>query len=354
MSFSLKEICELVNVRYDRALEGSVRDEEDSPSISSKDSDIASSEDSLDDYIPDRENTDEQSENDDCNPGTSADDDAVRRKRRANPSRWKANVQKKRRMMGQSYRGRRGNGSIIKEARKMGERCQSASCQKSKQIQCCEIDEGRMKDIFKYFWEKLDWKERRMYVKTMVEVNGVKRRRTEAVTSRRSASLFCFLCVDGKRIRVCQRMFLSTLGIRQWTFLKWVGRRGDSPKKTERACSDNSIRALSRQVFTVAFNQLNLSLFHPKKDQCDTCCAFKAGNIEAALWEKHRKKKDDAREEKENDKQLATNTCLVTCMDLQSLLLCPKLQVSALYYKMKLGVHNLQHGITCSKKLPVA
>ncbi|XP_041942158.1 uncharacterized protein LOC121705312 isoform X3 [Alosa sapidissima] len=308
-------------------------------------------------------------------------------------------------MMGQSYRGRRGNGSIIKEARKMGERCQSASCQKSKQIQCCEIDEGRMKDIFKYFWEKLDWKERRMYVKTMVEVNGVKRRRTEAVTSRRSASLFCFLCVDGKRIRVCQRMFLSTLGIRQWTFLKWVGRRGDSPKKTERvrvtteehnfvntflsklpkvpshycrssssklylepyfksishlhslyqqACSDNSIRALSRQVFTVAFNQLNLSLFHPKKDQCDTCCAFKAGNIEAALWEKHRKKKDDAREEKENDKQLATNTCLVTCMDLQSLLLCPKLQVSALYYKMKLGVHNLQHGITCSKKLPVA
>ena len=293
--------------------------------------------------------------------------------------------------MGQSYRGRRGNGSIIKEAKKMGERCQSASCQKSKQIQCCEIDEGRRKEMFKYFWEKLDWKERRMYVKTMVEVSGVKRRRTEAVTSRRSASLFCFLCVNGKRIRVCQRMFLSTLGIRQWTFLKWVGRRGDSPKKTERvrvtteehnfvktflsklpkvpshycrssssklylepyfksishlhslyqqACSDNSIRALSRQVFTVAFNQLNLSLFHPKKDQCDTCCAFKAGNIEAAVWEKHRKKKDDAREEKENDKQLATNNCLVACMDLQSLLLCPKLQASALYYKMKLGVHN--------------
>lgn len=108
----------------------------------------------------------------------------------------------------------------------------------------------------------------------------------------------------------------------------------------KQSCADHNIQPLSRQVFTNTFNDLNLSLFHPKKDQCDTSCAFKARNIEAAVWEEHCVKKDDARAEKVKDKQLANNTTLVACMDLQGLLLCPKLQASALYYKMKLGVHN--------------
>ncbi|CAL8334252.1 unnamed protein product [Arctogadus glacialis] len=86
--------------------------------------------------------------------------------------------------------------------------CQS--CQKSSKLHCTEIDEGKREEIFKYFWGKLDWKERKIYVKSLVEVSDVKRRRTEAVQSRRSASLCCFLCVDGRRLRVGQRMFLSS------------------------------------------------------------------------------------------------------------------------------------------------
>lgn len=188
-------------------------------------------------------------------------------------------------------------------------------------------------------------------------------------------------------------MFLSTLGIKQRSFLKWVGRRGASPEKTERVrvrvrtegqdflktflldppkvpshyCRSSSskmylepvfksisqlhseykccsakrgIQPLSRQVFSNVFNYLNLSLFHPKKDQCDTCCAFKAGNIEAATWEEHCIKKDTARAMKQKDKEEAGEKTLVACMDLQGLLLCPKLQASALYYKTKLSVHN--------------
>lgn len=104
-------------------------------------------------------------------------------------------------------------------------------------------------------------------------------------------------------------MVLSTLGIKQWTFLKWVGRRGESPEKMVRvrvrtekqdflktflldlpkvpshycrsssskmylepffksishlhtqykqSCADHSIQPLSRQVFTNTFNDLNL------------------------------------------------------------------------------------------------
>lgn len=93
-------------------------------------------------------------------------------------------------------------------------------------------------------------------------------------------------------------------------------------------------------MFTNTFNNLNLSLYHPKKNQCDTCCAFKVGNIDAIKWEEHCRKKDQARAEKARDKELASENTLVATMDLQGLLLCPKLQASALYYKMKLGVHN--------------
>ena len=87
-----------------------------------------------------------------------------------------------------------------------------------------------------------------------------------------------------------------------------------------RSSAENGIQAMSRQVFTRMFNDLNLSIFHPKKDQCDTCCAFKAGNIDAATWKEHCTKKDTARAMKQKDKEEAGEKTLVTCMDLQGLL----------------------------------
>lgn len=65
-------------------------------------------------------------------------------------------------MRGQSYLGRIKNEFVIKEERKMGGQCQSVSCQKSSKLHCSEIDEGKREEIFKYFWGKLEWKERRM------------------------------------------------------------------------------------------------------------------------------------------------------------------------------------------------
>ncbi|KAL7379593.1 hypothetical protein ABVT39_002008 [Epinephelus coioides] len=75
------------------------------------------------------------------------------------------------------------------------------------------------------------------------------------------------------------------------------------------------------------------------EDQCDTCFAFKPGNISAATWAEHCLKKD-TRAMKQKDKEEAGEKNLLVCMDLQGLLLCPKLQASALYYKTKLGIHN--------------
>ena len=41
------------------------------------------------------------------------------------------------------------------------------------------------------------------------------------------------------------------------------------------------------KTFRYEFNELNMSLFSPKKDQCDVCCSYKVGNLEEQDYEKH-------------------------------------------------------------------
>lgn len=341
------------------------------------------------DYVP------EKSENEagEAAEVDSSDDEAslVWPKKRSNPETWKINIQKKRRMSGKTYLGMKNKQMALKEARQMGMPCQSSVCRKSSKLNCGEVDEANREAIFKYFWGKLDWKRRKTFVKSLVELSSVKRRRTEAEESRRSASVFYYLTVDGKRLRVCQRMFLSTLGIGAWVCLKWLGRRGQTSKQTEkgkrktateeflrafllnlpkvparywksssskiyleptiksiihlysqykRSCVEHGIQPLSRHVLTTIFHELNLSLFHPTKEQCYTCWGFKAGAIEASAWEAHCLKKDCARAMMHRDRREAGEKTLLVCMDVQGLLLCPKLHGSSPFYKTSLGVHN--------------
>jgi len=82
----------------------------------------------------------------------------------------------------------------------------------------------------------------------------------------------------------------------------------------------------------------NISLFQPKKDQCATCCSYKMGHITEDIYKMHIDKKNEARAEKEKDKE---NEDYVFTLDLQAVLLAPRSNVSSLYYKTKLCVHNL-------------
>lgn len=79
-------------------------------------------------------------------------------------------------------------------------------------------------------------------------------------------------------------------------------------------------------------------MFKPKKDACDKCESYRTGNLNDQDYESHILRKDEARLEKEADEK--RQDCLTYTMDLQSLLLSPKSNVSALYYKMKLATHN--------------
>lgn len=93
----------------------------------------------------------------------------------------------------------------------------------------------------------------------------------------------------------------------------------------------------SKPVFVMSLENKNISLFTPKKDACDICTAYETGNLSLEKKEVHDQMKQEARLEKEND-NLSMDE--VFTMDLQSVLLCPKSNVSSLYYKTKLIVHN--------------
>ena len=97
----------------------------------------------------------------------------------------------------------------------------------------------------------------------------------------------------------------------------------------------------SRRVFERVISEENVGLFHPKKDECDVCCAHKAGNLTEEQFKKHIESKNSARTEKNRDKEAAQKGIKhVLTADLQAVKLCPFLNASALYFKTKLAVHN--------------
>ena len=74
------------------------------------------------------------------------------------------------------------------------------------------------------------------------------------------------------------------------------------------------------RLFLNILEEQNISLFKPRKDQCDICCSYESGNIEKELYEQHIARKEEARQEKVKDKAEATTSenIKVTTMDLQA------------------------------------
>jgi hypothetical protein len=70
------------------------------------------------------------------------------------------------------------------------------------------------------------------------------------------------------------------------------------------------------------------------------CTAYIAKSITEEAYQEHTMKKDEAAIAKDAAKKSANDSTLIATMDLQSVLLSPKLLVSDQYYKQKLHVHN--------------
>ncbi|CAG9820719.1 unnamed protein product [Phaedon cochleariae] len=106
-------------------------------------------------------------------------------------------------------------------------------------------------------------------------------------------------------------------------------------------CVNEGKEALARKQFLEIFRSKNLGLFQPKKDQCDTCIGYKQKHVSEEIYAGHVKRKDEKREQKKLEKEKAIRGEQLTyTMDLQAVKLSPMLEASALYYKMKLCVHN--------------
>lgn len=227
----------------------------------------------------------------------------------------------------------------FKPAKDMGPRCESTVCQKSNFRECHDITELERRSIFDGFWKTMSWEQRRQFICSTVTLAPCKRKVTKNETSRKSETKSYYLLVSRNsnvtRLQVCRGMFLHTLGLSEWFLRYWLDKtrgsngiapksetslqRRKSPKKKEQSqsltaffdklpklpshycrqtssrlyleptvrniselyeaykndCQENDKEFLSRRTFDNEFLRSNLSLYMPKKDQCDFCCSFK-------------------------------------------------------------------------------
>lgn len=116
-------------------------------------------------------------------------------------------------------------------------------------------------------------------------------------------------------------------------------------------CQTNNVDAVKRKKFQEILKEKKISIFKPRKDQCDICVGHKQGNIPDDVYQLHIKKKDEARAAKTEAINKISDDVIVVSMDMQSVLLCPKLLVSEQYYKMKLGLHNYTFHVKNNKNV---
>lgn len=318
-------------------------------------------------------------------------------------------INKKLRMQGKQYLGyRRPNNQtktfqdVIRGSRKLGVTCISPFCKKSRLRKCNEISEIVRQEIFNNFWKNLSWEQRATYICNLVVKTLPKNRRDPDVTDpRRMGTLKYSLKVGNNNIPVCKKMFLSTLGLREWQVHNWVthskhgisnentnGKKGTREliprsgnvfmrqflenlnKLPSHYCRKDSQKLYLEQSFanitelygayakyckesnneniimcqnslTKMVKQLNIALYKPKKDECDICCQYKEKNLTEEEWAKHQTDKERARKEKANDKEESMDGSKhVVSMDLQAVKVCPSIFATALFFKTKLCVHN--------------
>lgn len=325
------------------------------------------------------------------------------RKRRSevDKSTWFAEKNKRLREKGCGYYGKiKKDSKWVYDAEKEP-KCMKNRCNCSNQkgvIKCATVTDDDRKKIFDEFWKKYTWGEKKIFVNDTVQSLQPKRQRDrkEAGLSRRTQSLIYNLKIDDQYVRVCKTMYLNTLGIGRMTILIWkekmkkactpsklrTNKERDDPfaerhksmiefldslptmeshycrSSSSRRylqpewntkmdlykfyklnwCETHNVQALSKTTFFEAMSSRNLSLFRPKKDECELCTGYKNGTVEESNYQTHKQKKEEARKEKQKDKE---NINLVFTVDLQAVLLAPKSNVSTLYYKTKLQVHNL-------------
>lgn len=280
-----------------------------------------------------------------------------------------------------------------RSARSLKPPCASDKCRKSKNRFCVEFTQDVREMLFNEFWSTLNWNAKKAYVKSLVDQIVPQRCRAKGKELKRHETFLYHLKLNGIRKQVCKKMFLNTLGLGEKQVRGWVSKpnkssttipknknvkggdvsfarkfltdipklpshycRADTKKhylepifrtKThlyevyQEKCKESAVKEIVKGTFFILVDKMNIGMYQPKKDRCDTCCAWEVGNIPDEDYNVHISKKNAARTEKVKDKEEAEKGNVhVICMDVQKVLLSPMLNASALYYKTKLIVHN--------------
>ena len=269
----------------------------------------------------------------------------------------------------------------------------------SRSLLCGHVSDKSRLQTFTEFWQLDSWAAKKAFIRGLIDTRqAIRRRKSEISVKEKKDMHDCFLRKDdGGRVLVCKSLFLDTLCIGENQFRRWTkpctltkdtdatapqgrtarkdnSRRKDVtewlnqlPKVPSHYCRSSSKRTyvestfrslnhmhevyvsymqsenkqvVSRQIFVEVVKDMKIAIHTPRKDQCDTCCEYKTGNLSQEEYAAHIIKKDEAHTAKKAAKEQASGGTVVVTMDLQSVLLAPRLRASAVYYKQKLQLHN--------------
>ncbi|KAK3781241.1 hypothetical protein RRG08_063656 [Elysia crispata] len=224
----------------------------------------------------------------------------------------------------------------------------------------------------------MSWEEKRVFVRTAIDVKDVKERKSVSDVQKRSNTLMFSLKGTEGRKKVCKEMILNTTGLKKWWVLNAVTAETQRPEKTQKGaqpsdglafvkefldrlpkmlshncrkdsnkmcleplfqsfadiyreylkvCDSEGKPKMSRTVFVAGVKVGNISLFMPRKDQCDLCCEYSQCNVAEDVYHQHRERKESAQREKSRDKEMYPfpSRTILLCVDVQRVLLAPAL-----------------------------
>ena len=331
--------------------------------------------------------------------------------------RYKRRVNQIKRVLGRPYIGfSTENSKIYQNVSRRGKHVNARCSHELKlkhtprSFRCAEISEETRRKLCYDFWLLGSWAEKKAFIAASVATRHKIKSRKETLKLREKIKNHdCYMSNDdGKKIRVCRKMFLSTFAIGEDQFRRWtrpptredrnnsstsdpendhdnsqtkdkvsrmdrVGRQfvadwlDKVPKVPSHYCRSSTSkvyvestfrsyahmhkvyckhdrklgrRTVGIKVFIDVLKKLKVGIHSPRKDQCDLCYGYKIGNVDQTTYDVHIDKKNEARNSKNEAKKSANPTRVVLTMDLQSVMLCPRIEASAVYYKMKLQLHN--------------
>jgi hypothetical protein len=330
-----------------------------------------------------------------ANEGHEAENDPIlfRRKQRKPGAVVKRLQRKQNRLTGVAY-------ETVKEkhatARSMKARCGHNTVKSRCSFYCSKVSDNVRENYYKQFWLLPTWDAKKAFITGLctTRFKAIRRRKSTSTENNKPKKSFhdCFLlCDDSTMVKVCCKLFTNTFDITSRQLLRWLSNKTavlpDKPAKqytqkqesvvewvetlpkvpshycratTSRMYVESTFRSIShmysiyseyakkrgekplcRQLFANVLEDKKVSIHIPRKDQCDLCCSHKAGITAPDDYEEHIIKKDEARIAKNAAKEKCDNNTVVITMDVQSVLLAPKLMASALYYKRKLQLHNM-------------